>query len=356
MKKSLKITLIVVGALVVLLIAALLILPKPIAKAVYAQYFGIRYESYEPLEWKLEDFDGLMRDKYTFSSNKGQILTGYKYYKGADEFKGLVVLAHGFGGGGQRNYMDIADYFASNGYAVFAYDVTGNDESEGEAVNGLPQGVIDLDYALRFVKSHEDFKNMPIVLWGHSWGGYSVGSVLKLHPDVKAAVMVAGFNESLDMLEYQGREIAGDAIDIMLPLLRDYEADTFGEYASMSALEGIGATDAKVMILHSADDTTIPIEGSYDRFYERYSGDERFTFIRFEDKGHDKIVNSKAAFEYQEEYNKAAQEYTDSVGKDNITEEMRAAYYREHLDKHKAYELDEAVMAQMLALYDNSIG
>jgi len=96
------------------------------------------------------------------------MLTGYKYYREDTEINGLVVLAHGFGGG-QRNYMHISNYFASNGYAVFAYDATGNDESEGEAVGSLPQSVVDLDYALRFVKSNSDFAGLPIALWGHSW-------------------------------------------------------------------------------------------------------------------------------------------------------------------------------------------
>lgn len=355
LKKPVKIILIIVGILLVLIIAAALILPKPLAMSVYNQFFGVRYETYEPLAWSVEDFDGLMRDKYTFESDKGQVLTAYKYYKDNTEAKGLVVLAHGFGGGGHNSYMDVADYFAGNGYAVFAYDATGNDESEGEAVGGLPQGVIDLDYALRFVKSNEDFSGLPIVLWGHSWGGYSVGSVLKLHPDVKAAVMVAGFNESLDMLESEGRNIAGDAVDFVLPYFEEYEKETFGDYASMSALEGLGATEANVMILHSADDTMIPIENSYDRYYEKYSADERFTFIRFEDRGHNMVYNSEAAMAYQEKFNSAAQEYVDSIGEENITDEIRAAYYEENLDLHKAYEIDGELMAQMLELYDSSI-
>ena len=61
-------------------------------------------------------------------------------------------MAHGLGGGGHNSYMDCANYFARHGYYVFAYDATGNDESEGEGVGGLPQGVIDLDYAISFVE------------------------------------------------------------------------------------------------------------------------------------------------------------------------------------------------------------
>lgn len=38
--------------------------------------------------------------------------------------------------------MDCANYFAKNGYYVFAYDATGSGKSDG--VGGVPQGVIDL--------------------------------------------------------------------------------------------------------------------------------------------------------------------------------------------------------------------
>lgn len=355
LKKPVKIILIVLAVLIVLLIAAALILPKPLAMSVYNQFFGIRYTTYKPLAWSIDDFDGLMRDKYTFNSDKGQMLTGYKYYKDNAETKGLVVLAHGFGGGGHNSYMDVADYFASNGYAVFAYDATGNDESEGEAVGGLPQGVIDLDYALRFVKSNDDFAGLPIVLWGHSWGGYSVCSVSKLHPDVKGIISVAGFNESLDMLESEGRNIAGDAVDFVLPYFEEYEKETFGEYASMSALESLAETEADVMMLHSTDDSMIPIENSFDRYCEKFSADKRFTFIRFEDRGHSMVYNSEAAIAYQEEFNQKSQEYADSIGEENITDEMKAAYYEENLDLHKAYELDSGLMAQMLEFYDKSL-
>lgn len=352
-KKIGKIILIVVGTILLLLIVAALLLFKPICMSIYNDNFDKRFTTYEPMAWSIEDFDGLLRDKYTFESDKGQLLTGYKYFREGVEPKGLVVIAHGFGGGGHRSYMSIADYFASNGYWVFAYDATGNDESEGDAVGGLPQGIIDLDYALRFVKSNPDFAELPIVLWGHSWGGYSVGSVLKLHPDVKAAVVVAGFNESLDMLEAEGRNIVGNIITLALPIFEKYEKKTFGDYASMSILDSLEATEVPVLFVHSEDDEMIPIEISFDRYYEQYAENDRFTFIRYEDRGHNYVFCSDARKAYAEEYNAAANAYVESVGE--LTEEMRAAYYKEHLDKHKAYELDSELMAKMLELYNSSV-
>ena len=119
MKKSLKITLIIVGVLVVLLVLAGIFAPPIIADAVYKDNFGHRFETYEPTARSVDEFEGLNVAEYTFVSDKGQKLAGYKYYR-ETEPKGVVVLAHGFGGGGHNSYMNVADCFTACGYVVFA--------------------------------------------------------------------------------------------------------------------------------------------------------------------------------------------------------------------------------------------
>ncbi len=352
MKKAIKTTLIMIGVLVVLIIAAGLFAPKLIAKMIYDDNFGGRFETYEPMALQTKDFDGLMREKYTFQSSDGQSLTGYRYYKEVTKPKAVIVLAHGFGGGGHNGYMPVANYFAEHGYLVFAYDATGNDESEGEAVNGLPQGIIDLDHAIRFVKQSEDFSDLPIMLWGHSWGAYAVGSVLALHPDIKAAVMVSGFDKSVDMLESEGRKMAGDSVELVLSDMANIEEDKFGAYANMNCLSGFAATSAKVMIIHSADDDMINKAVSYDVFYEKYSLDPRFQFISYEDRGHNYIFHSDRARAYIDEFNAEFDDYIAGL-ENGFSPEAKAAYLNQNLDKKQLYELDGELMEQMLELYEN---
>ena len=355
MKKGLKITLIILGILLALIIAALLIAPKMIVKNIYKQNFGTRFTSSEPHCRDIAEFDGLEREKHVFTSNEGQKITGYVYKKGDTEPKGLIVLAHGFGGGGHCSYMDVADYFASNGYNVFAYDATGNDESEGESVKGLPQGVIDLDYALNYIKADEELSDLPLLLWGHSWGGYSVCSVSKLHPEIEGIISVAGFNSSLDMIENVGRDMAGDAIDYAMPLFEDLEKDKFGDFATMNVLESLERSTADVLIYHSADDDVIPIELSYDKYYEKFADNERFTFVRFEDRGHNYIFNSAESLEYREKVNADYKKYVESIGEENVTPEMRLDFIKKNVDRMKFFELDSETMEQMLEFYDNCI-
>ena len=67
---------------------------------VYNDNFNKRFESYAPLMLSVEDFGGLERIRFQFPSDKGQMLTGYLYTAG-EEQKGVIVMAHGFGGSSQ---------------------------------------------------------------------------------------------------------------------------------------------------------------------------------------------------------------------------------------------------------------
>ncbi len=358
-KKAIRITLIVLCILAVLLIAGL----WGLSVMIYNQNFNQRFESYEPMMLYTEDFKGLECTEYTFPSDQGQQLAGYLYSAGTDQ-RGIVVMAHGFGGGGHNSYMDCADYFAKNGYYVFAYDATGNDKSEGDGVGGLPQGVIDLDYAIRFVKESgklmPDFPDLPIVLFGHSWGGYSACSVLSYHPDVKAVVECSGFNASHGMFEAEGRKQAGDFIDIMMPFVKLHEVIQYGAYAKNTAMDGFAASDAAVLVLHSADDTVVPPEYGYDLYYAKYKDDPRFTFIRPEDRGHNYVYHDMTYINaFNAEFDKWLEtldyDYNAAENKARFIED-KAAYIRQNLDREQwSNMLDKELFAEFTAFFDENI-
>ena len=327
----------------------------------YDENFNVRGDSYEPLMLRLEDFSGLRCKAYTFPSDRGQKLAGYLYSAGEGQ-RGIVIIAHGFGGGGHNSYMDCANYFAQHGYYVFAYDATGTDQSEGKGVGGVPQGVIDLDHAISFVEADEDLAGLPIVLFGHSWGGYSVCSVLTYHPEVRAVIECSGFNSSSDMFESGGKSEAGGLIYTMTPFVKLYERLKYGKYAANTALNGFAASEAAVMVVHSADDDVIEITYGYDKFFDKYGDDDRFTFVRFEDRGHNEIFNDPDNT-YKDEFNAGFDKWLETLGYDYKAEENKdrftkdkAAYITENLDHARwSNRLDEALFARFLAFYDEAI-
>ena len=95
------------GIAVCIILILLVIADGIMSVYVYEDNFNKRFESYGPLMLNVEDFPGLERTKYQFPSDKGQMLTGYMYSLG-DYQKGIIVLAHGFGGGGPKSHMDCA--------------------------------------------------------------------------------------------------------------------------------------------------------------------------------------------------------------------------------------------------------
>ena len=328
---------------------------------IYNENFNVRGDSYVPLMMRLEDFDGLECSEYTFPSDRGQMLAGYLYSFGDDQ-RGVVIIAHGFGGGGHNSYMDCANYFARHGYYVFAYDATGTDKSEGEGVGGVPQGVIDLEHAISFVEENDELSELPIVLFGHSWGGYSVCSVLTYHPEVKAVVECSGFNSSSDMFESGGKSQAGSLIYAMTPFVKIYERFKYGKDGANTSMDGFAASDAAVMIVHSADDDVIEIEYGLDKYYEKYKDDPRFTFIRYEDRGHNDILN-KPDDTYKDEFNAGFDEWLETLDYDYKAEENRdrfteekAEYITKNLDHARwSSRLDEDLFARFLNFYDQAI-
>ncbi|MBO4635568.1 MAG: alpha/beta fold hydrolase [Clostridiales bacterium] len=339
--------------LLVTLFAVFAVILPVISCIMYGMVFGIRYETQSYLTFSTGNFPGLMRDRYEFASNEGQILTGYRYYREGQDVKGLIIMAHGIGAG-HNSYMDCADYFTQNGYDVFAFDVTGNDESEGSNVRGLPQGVIDLDHAISFVEGLDEFSGLPIVLFGHSWGGYSCTSVLNQHPEVAAVCSVSGFNRSSDLLLFQGEQMIGPVINIMMPYLNIYERIKFGEYAVQTSMDGFANSDARIMIVHSEDDDTVGIQYGYDVYYGTYADDPDFVFIRYTDKGHSSILSNGGSREYMRGINEQLMQQLDGR---TPTEEEREAYYSQAVDMDiMATFADTDLLGQVVAFYDEALG
>ncbi len=212
--------------------------------------------------------------------------------------------------------------------------------------------MIDLDYALRFVESSGEFEGLPVMLFGHSWGGYSVGSVLATHPEVRAVAMFSGINSSSDLIEVQGRTIAGDAIGLLMPYFKAYEALKFGGRADVSCIKGFEKSDTGVMVIHSADDATVPIDRGYDIYYEKYAEDGRFIFLRYDDRGHDRIFYSDEARDYIDAFNEDFADYAAAL-ENGLTPELKAQYIEEHLDRGVwTDKLDDVLFMDILAFFD----
>ena len=349
--KSRKIKRIIITVAAVAVAVAML--PFALAAAVYSSVFGRRFETEQVRMYMPADFEGLVETRERFKTDRGVELQGYFYSREGLEPKGLVIVCHGFGGGGSNAYMDSADLFTRAGYAVFMFDAAGNDLSDG-AVTGVPQYTIDLLKAIEFVDGKEEFKRLPKMLFGHSMGGFSVCNALNFVEDgaICAVCEMSGFCDSADVIRLEAIERMGKASLIFMPYVELYEAVKFGKYSTKTAVTGLKNSSARVVVVHGELDDTIPFETGYGRLQDEFGNDPRFEFLALPDRGHNNVDWSDAAIEYVAGFNK---EYSAWYSSENgeITAEDRIEYFAEHFDR-KAWSslLDEDLYAKIVAVFD----
>ncbi|MBQ7906921.1 MAG: alpha/beta fold hydrolase [Clostridia bacterium] len=335
-KRLSKGKIILITLLCVFIVLPILLTPLSTA-IVYESIFAGRSQTPSYLQLDATDFEGLTSVRSDFLATDGTSLAGFKYSKQNTDPKGLIVISHGLGDGGHNKFIPYINEFTENGFLVFAYDAHGSDHSQGDSKEGLPQGILDLDSALNHVKTVDEYKGLPVCILGHSWGAYSGGAVLSSHPEVVGAVLVAGFNESEDMLLYQSSRYIGPLANMLLFTVELYEEMKFGrDVCSLSCVESIKGSQAQVLIIHSQDDTTVPTQYGYDKYKSSLSDKENVSFLLFEDKGHTSLFFSEKALSYRQAIEKEAQ------GQDYYD------YMEKHLDPVKYYEPSDRLLNTLL--------
>lgn len=330
--------------IVALLLVLFLIVPYSVSAIVLHVVFDRYFKTEDYLRFSVQDFQGLQADRHTFASESGQALVGYRYYSDNMSPKGLVVLSHGFGGGGQNGYLDVSYYFVRHGYEVFAYDATGNDESGGK-VRGLERGVIDLNGAIAYAK--ERFP-LPTVLWGHSAGGYASLCSLAYNEGISAVASVASFHCASDMIEARGVKYGGAASKALLPYVRSVQRMKFGKYARSCGIDAAKNSAAGVFIAQGTEDETVPVQYGYQAYFNEFSHDTRFYFFQAEGKGHTDILYSTEGWAYTLSLQSAVEACS--------TREERQEVIGQ-IDRNKlCSRLNEELFEQIVAFYDEYVG
>ncbi|TCT17208.1 alpha-beta hydrolase superfamily lysophospholipase [Natranaerovirga pectinivora] len=272
-------------------------------------------------------------------------LQGYVYGESNDQ--GLIVVVHGLGGGADSYLPQIA-YFVDQGWQVFAYDATGSFDSEGKTTKGFPQGLIDLDAALSHIDQQPQFNNLPILLFGHSWGGYAVTNILNFDHNISGVVSVSGVNSPLEIIMEQGKRMMGSFIYSQRPYLWLYQRMLFGDVASLSAVNGINESNIPVLIIHGTDDEMVEYNGSsiISKGDKITNPNVKAISISNQDRnGHNNLFRSENAIEYiniiNAEYRKIYENY-----EQNIPYEVKQEFYS-GIDRTLAQDLDLELMNEI---------
>ena len=248
---------------------------------------------------KAKNFDNLNARPIDFKSNKGQSLNGFLYSNAkVDTYKALIVFSHGMGAG-HHAYTTEINYFAQKGYLVLAYDNTGSCLSEGKKLYGFAQGVIDLKHALKFVESREDLKELPLLLAGHSWGGYSVCNVSAITPknNIKGIVAFSPFNSLNKLINDNAKQKAKIDLALLYPFFDIINFIRFGKAGVLRSCDSIDNSSIPTLVMHGGNDLQVTLKNSPVGLKNRISNNPNARTVLYESKYHN-VYLAKDAEQY----------------------------------------------------------
>jgi len=298
-----------------------------------------------------DDIDHIKYPRKEVHFNSGRKkLQGFIY--GGTNNNGLIIISHGLGGTADA-YFPMIMYFVDKGWRVFAYNNTGVSGSEGESIRGLTQSVIDLDAALTYVKSSNELNKLPVMLVGHSWGGFAVCAVLNEVHKVNAVVSFAGYNTGGDVLKENVMSMVGGIYYTLSPQLWAIEKQLFGDMAELTAIDGINKSGIPVMIVQCSNDDVITPDGS-SIYAHRGKITSPNAIIIYRDgenaTGHEYTFCSKEQKTYIDWAKTSWQAYKEVHNNASIVQWANEVNY----DKSKANELDADLMEQINVLFNNA--
>jgi dipeptidyl aminopeptidase/acylaminoacyl peptidase len=200
---------------------------------------------------------------FTYKARDGLEIPAYLHVPGGSSAKNLplVVLPHG--GPASRDDDDFdwwAQFLASRGYAVlqpqfrgsdgFGYDFreAGRQEWAGKMQLDLVDGIKDLA-----AKGVIDPQRVCIV--GASYGGYAaLYGMTSLQDAYKCGVSVNGVSDPSSFIVQLGRRYGDD------PLLSEVFGENREQVAAGSPLQNAARTKGPILLIYSAEDTTVPPE------------------------------------------------------------------------------------------------
>ena len=290
-----------------------------------------------------DDFDGLVKQEYSFTTRKGDKLYGAFYCYDDPKPDKLVVFDHGLANG-HRAYMREIETLCRHGYFVYAFDHTGADRSEGEHVNGLLGSLADTDDCLNAIKTVPGISEREVYLVGHSRGAFSSLNVIATHPEVKGVVAISGFIS----LKHMHRQTVPGLLAPFRKTLYELEKRNNPEYADISAIDTLAKTTTPVLLIHSLDDATVSAKLNILDLRKKLFDRENLEFVLVNGKGHNPNYTTEAVA-YKDSFFK---EYKKLKKKGLLESEEQKSLLIDFYDWKAMTEQDEDIWNKIFAFID----
>lgn len=301
------------------------------------------------------------REEVSFLSGENE-LKAYLY--GEDDAERLLIFLHGLGGA-HESYMSEILYISDHGYRVLAIDGTGSGTSEGSGTRGLLQSSLDLDATFTYLASNPEFKDMPVYLMGHSWGGIAVAEASGRHDNVVAIASLSGCADPVALLVEQASQMAGVDLRSLRFMFSLSQRLSFGpENYQRNVLSSLENSDTPILLIHGSEDELIPVDTTAIVAYEDVRNNPHVTTLILTEEGmngHVNYLHSKEAIPVIKAFNAKFSDYLDQLDKDLSEDERMELVIAKRAELVQQYEQDrdllnatnEGLLDQILEFFDS---
>ncbi len=296
----------------------------------------------------------LMQDREEIDFKCGKTnLKGYLYT--VDNPVGVVIAAHGVTTYADGNHAQYHNFFLEHNWDVFSFDMTGCGRSSGKGMKTLHESRYCVSNAIKTVQNMDLTKDLPICLFGHSWGAYGVVSATEKHPDVKAVASFSGYNSAAEIMYGFAENYASKAVVLTKPAFETAVFILQGTDAFYEATSAIKKNkDTNYIVIQGDIDYTVPLEkySLYSKVVDKnYSN---VTPILLEGYGHNSPWKTLTANKYMEDVvEPALQGLHDTYG-EHIPEDVFDQFLLT-IDKEKANGLNYFLLEQINSIFLESI-
>lgn len=253
----------------------------------YRKNFFVRMsESTGFIQHYFEDHPELCHEGFSCHSDKGPLIKGLILYPAKDP-KALIVMTHGYNMSCE-DYVPLAHRFTEAGFMVLMFDGLGIGMSEGDRIYGLPQHILDMDSLLSAVQADPELGKLPLLLFGHSWGGYAACcvSALSEYP-IKGILTCGAFRKSSSSMIPTIRKRYPHSAPFLIASIEGLERVLFGKPASLTSSEGLRKADCPARLYHSRDDAVVSYDESFLKMQRELADKDKVAFIAMEGRNHD---------------------------------------------------------------------
>jgi alpha-beta hydrolase superfamily lysophospholipase len=215
--------------------------------------------------------------------------------------------------------------------------------------------VEDLDAALCFIERETRFAGLPVYLFGHSWGGYSVAAVLQNNHRITAAASVSGFSNPNKMIREWAKRMVGRWSVLINPFMILHQRLTFGKKLDIMAVDGINKSGIPVLLAHGNKDKTVRLEGAALISCKEEIINPKAEYLLWEQEGnngHLDVLYTADAVAYGIQLSKEYEQLLKATKK-KLTKEDEKEFF-DTVDKERSSAPNEELMAQIAEFFERA--